>query len=55
VRYDDENCYRLQENVLMKNYNTIRAPGIADALHIVYDAMSWNTFTKIVWDWIIPS
>ncbi|NMC45851.1 MAG: UDP-N-acetylmuramate dehydrogenase [Chloroflexi bacterium] len=45
---------RLQENVRLKNYTTIRAGGIADALLIVYDADELERFTKIVWELDLP-
>ncbi|NMB61897.1 MAG: UDP-N-acetylmuramate dehydrogenase [Chloroflexi bacterium] len=46
---------RLQENVQLKNYTTIRAGGIADALLIVYDADELERFTSIVWELDIPT
>jgi len=46
---------RLQENVQLKNYTTIRAGGIADALLIAYDADELERFTNLVWELELPT
>jgi len=45
---------RLQENVQLRNYTTIRAGGTADALLISYDAAELEQFTASIWELDLP-
>ncbi len=45
---------RLQENVLLKNYTTMRAGGVADALLIAHDSTELEQFITVIWELELP-